>query len=152
MNAAHIHLMLYHLPIGALLAGVAVLLGGRISGNESVQRAALCLLVAGGMLALPAHLTGDPASELVQKLPGIQKEVIEAHEFMGHLALGACLATGVFAGSVLWITRGGRLLGRAWFAVLMVMGVLALGILSIAAWRGGRIRHGEFSTPLVAKP
>jgi len=145
MNAAHIHLMLYHLPIGGLLTGVALLVGGRLSGNQAVQRAALCVLVASGLLALPAHLTGDPASELVSKLPGIRKELIEAHEAWGHSALGACLATGACAALGLWSSRSGRLLNRAWFSGLLALGLLSIGIIGVAAWRGGNIHHAEFN-------
>ena len=146
MNAAHLHLMFYHLPIGGLLAGAALLAGGKLSGNQAVQRAALCVLVASGILVLPAHLTGDPASELVSKLPGIHKELIEAHETWGHASLTACLITGVLAFLGLWFSRAGRNVTRVWFGSVIVVALLSIGIVSVTAWRGGSINHAEFNS------
>lgn len=142
LDAAHLHLILNHLPvIGAPLALLLLALGWIRRSGELVN-VALALAVALAVATGIVYLTGEPAEEQVEHASWFQERLTERHEEQGDFALVAMLATGAAAGAALIFRRRPR--AFAWLlrgtAAGLVAGTVLLGW---TAWSGGQIRHDE---------
>ena len=139
MNEAHLHLLLNHTPILGSLFGLLVLGVGVAKANGPVIRTGLTTLLASALLCLPTQLTGEGAEEVVEKLPGISHQLIQAHEAAAELGFWALEFTGVFALLALLRPKRERL-----FILLTLAGALiSFGLLARAGNLGGQIRHTE---------
>lgn len=143
MNAAHFHLALNHLPIYAVIFGVVLVVIGRIVRSDTTERVGLWTLVIAGLFAIPVYLTGEPAEEVVEKLPGVSETFIESHEEMGVFALAGALALGIVGAATLFFSRGTKVISKVWWLAVVILGVLTIGVLLQTAFLGGKIRHSE---------
>lgn len=145
MNFAHIHLILNHIPVIGIPIALIFLIHGFWSRNNSVQRISLIVLVALAVLALPVYFTGEPAEDVVEKLPGISKTSIELHEDAATPSLVLTILTGVSALSALYLQRY-KPAGQ--WAVVTVMGVAGLATVSLlyTANLGGKVQHSEIQS------
>ncbi|MBI5388542.1 MAG: hypothetical protein HZA90_28080 [Verrucomicrobia bacterium] len=143
MNAAHLHLLLNHLPVVGSLFAVGVIAIGLLFRREAATRVGLGLALVVALLAVPAYLTGEPAEDVAEKLPGVSKAVIEPHEEAAGLALGAVLIFGAAAAVVLLVGRGGRPIRKAWLLLVLLCGLVSAGTLAYTALLGGQVRHTE---------
>jgi len=73
MNLAHLHLVLNHLPVLGTGFGLALLIFGLWRRSDELKKTALGVLVLVALAAVPVYLTGEPAEELVQAVPGVSK-------------------------------------------------------------------------------
>ena len=89
MNAAHLHLLLNHLPvIGIPIIGVFLLLA--LAGKQqALVRIALGFTVVLALLTVPVYLSGEPAEEIVEDLPGVPHAVLEEHEEIANVTFVA---------------------------------------------------------------
>jgi hypothetical protein len=136
IDAAHVHLMLNHLPvIGAPLL-LLLLTIGLLRGPRELVTISLVLVV--GL----AVATGEPAEELVERAPWFRDALVESHEEQAAVSLVAVLVTGALAGAALALRR--RPAGGVWLPRI-TWGTLALStiLLGWTAWSGGQIRHEE---------
>jgi uncharacterized membrane protein len=150
MNLAHLHLILNHAPVLGTAFGLGLLLYGLWRRSDELKKAALGVLVIVSLLAIPAYLTGEPAEEVVESLPGDAKAIIERHEdaavyaFSGILVLGAAALTGLI------VFRRGREIPAPFSWGLLGASVIVGGLMAWTANLGGEIRHSEIrSVPAV---
>lgn len=143
MNPAHLHLAINHLPVVGLLLALGVLICGRCIKNEATMRVGFWLFIASALFAIPAYVSGEPAEDMVEKLPGIAKAYIERHESAAAASLAATLLVGAIAASVLFQARNGRTLNPAGVFIVMLTALLAFGGMAYAAKLGGEIHHQE---------
>lgn len=143
MNWPHIHLILNHFPVIGLvliilLCGVAML-----RKSDELQRITLAAFVFIALTAVPVYLTGEAASETVEKLPGVIKGMVEAHEEVASLALVLNLALGAVALSGLIFFRHSTKI-PPWFMGFLLAAALAVSaVTGLTANFGGMIRHPE---------
>ena len=155
MSAAHVHLMLNHIPLLGLLFGAALLAYGLWRSSEDVQKASLGLLAVAGLSAIAVYLTGEPAEEIVEGLAGVSHDAIEAHEEWGWYALVAGIATGVLALGTLLLGWMWERLGRGTVVLTLVFALLSSGLIGYTANLGGKISHPELrasTTDVQASP
>lgn len=143
MNAAHLHLALNHLPVVGSLFAVVVVAVGLTFHREIIARVGLWMALVVALLAILAHLTGEPAEDIAEKLPAVSKAVIESHEEAAAVALGAVLFCGAVAALALFVGRGGKPLRAGWLALVLACGLVSAGTFGYAALLGGKIRHTE---------
>jgi hypothetical protein len=143
MNAAHLHLAINHLPVIGLLFALGVLAVGRVLRSEATMRVGLWLLLASGVLAIPAYLSGEPAEEIVERLSGISKALIEKHEDAAAVSFALTLVVGGFAAFGLFLARSGRPLPQLAFIIVAIGTVVAAGSMAWTAKLGGEIHHPE---------
>lgn len=146
MDAAHWHLVLTHVPVVGVVFALLVLTLALVVGSAAIRRLSLAAVLFVALTALPTYLTGEPAGEVVERLPGVTEQVIDRHgdaattalvtlELAGALALAGLVFT-VRARSVpTWVVTG----------MLLVTAVSA-GVLGWTANLGGQIRHTEIRT------
>jgi anti-sigma factor RsiW len=136
MNLTHLHLMLNHAPILGTLFGLGLLGFGLWRKSMDNQKAALGILVLAALLAVPVFLTGEPAEDAVENLPGVSRPTIEAHE---EAATWAFVGTGLVGVSAL---GGADRLSPRQTAVLGTS-LLVGGLMAWTANLGGQVRHSE---------
>ncbi|MGB3118459.1 MAG: hypothetical protein WBE58_06555 [Verrucomicrobiales bacterium] len=151
MNATHLHLLLNHVPVLGTVFGLVLLTFGMWRKSRDLQKAALGVFVIVACLGVPAYLTGEPAEDGVENLPGVSEVFIEQHESAASFAFTGIVALGVIGLFGLFLFRHGKPVSTS-FAVLMLMGSLSVSVLM--AWTanlGGQIRHTEIR-PNAATP
>jgi hypothetical protein len=130
------------------VARLALLIAALPRHDQPRARSALWLLVALGLATLAVFLTGEPAEEAVEDLPGVAESLIELHE---EAALAATIAVGLVAtfalGVLAWFRR--RPLPR-WPILVATAATLAVsGMMAWTANLGGMIRHTEIRSGAV---
>lgn len=142
MNAAHLHLLLTHLPVVGILGVILVVAIGLWWQQEAVQRVGLAVAVLVGLAGGAAYLTGEGAEEMVEHQAGVAESVIEQHEDVAKVAtIGSALVAVLSAGTLL---LGLRRPPRRFAVVTVLLGALAVGgLMAYTANLGGRIGHPE---------
>jgi uncharacterized membrane protein len=152
MNAAHWHLLLNHVPVLGTVFGLAALAAGLWKASEDLKRLALVVFAAGALLAVPVYLTGEPAEDVVKRLPGVGRDALERHEDAAGAALGGVLALGVVSVAGLIGFRRRRPVAD-WLAVSVLLGaVVVSGLMGWTANLGGQVRHTEIRSTAKASP
>jgi hypothetical protein len=70
--------MLNHIPVLGIAFGLALVSLALLRKSEELKRISLGFLIVIALLASPAYLTGEPAEELVENLPGVSKILYRA--------------------------------------------------------------------------
>jgi uncharacterized membrane protein len=142
MDAAHIHLLLNHVPVLGAVFGALLIAYAMVRDSDDVCRAGLWTLGVAGAAAVVVYLTGEPAEELVEGLPGFSHDALERHEEIALWATVAASGVGLLSFLTLWVYRARRVPGR-FRAVLLVVALALSGIMGWTANSGGQVRHEE---------
>jgi formate hydrogenlyase subunit 3/multisubunit Na+/H+ antiporter MnhD subunit len=144
MSAAHVHLLLNHIPILGSIFGLLMLGYGMLRKSDEIQKTSLGVFVITALLTIPVYLAGDGAAEIVSNLPGVSTAIIQQHDKAATITMIAIEVLGAASFLVLFLSWRSRRELRNW----MTLGVLILAMLSsgLGAWTGtigGQIRHTE---------
>lgn len=146
MSAVHLHLVLNHLPVlGVVFAGILFVVA-RIQRSAAFQRIALWFLVGSALAAIPVYLTGEPAEEVVEGLPGMAEALIERHEEAAGAAFAAMEIVGGLALLAALVFREARAMPGALAAGLIALVLGTGGLFAWTGYLGGQIRHSEVRT------
>ncbi len=146
MNTTHIHLLLNHFPIIGSMIGSLILLWGIIKKQENVKAIAAVVIVAMTLLAIPVFLTGEPAEDAVENLPGVSEAMINLHEEAAELAIWLMVAAGVASLAALFFKWQKSERAKIVFTIALIMSLLSFGAMARTGYYGGKIRHTEIST------
>lgn len=149
MDAAHIHLMLNHVPVLGAVFG-AVLLGvGLLRSDESWQRIALWTLLVTGVASVVVYLTGEPAEGLVEGAAGFSHDAVERHEEIAEWAMYTGGAVGAASlGAIGWFRS--RPLPRGLMTGVFVLNLALVGVMAWTAQSGGKVSHPELRVETAA--
>lgn len=143
MNWAHVHLMLNHLPVVGMIFAFGLLVISLVMKNQTLQKVVLGVLVFTAITAVPVYLTGEPAEEVAEHLPGVTDAIIERHEDFAKFSLIAILITGLFAAVSLFLARGGKAVSNLLMMSIVGLSLVTTGLIGYTANLGGEIRHTE---------
>jgi hypothetical protein len=108
-----------------------------------LKKISLGIFIIVALLAIPAYLTGEPAEELVENLPGVSKTSIEQHEEAAQVAFAGVLIVGVAALGGLFFFRRDKAIPN-WLAIIvLVLSLIVFALMARTADLGGLIRHTE---------
>ena len=143
MDLAHLHVLLNHVPIIGGIFAVALLVIGMLFKSADVTRVGLLALVVVALFTIPTHLTGEPAEEVAEHLPGVTHDVIEEHEDAAKFGAYMMYATGIAALAALVLDRRRR--APRWLhAVVLLLALLSTAAMVRVGFLGGQVRHTEF--------
>lgn len=149
-NAAHLHLVLNHVPLLGLLFGFLMLLAALWRRSEELTQVSLGIFVLTALATIPVYLAGEGAEEIVEKLPHVAESLIEQHEEAGLISLISIGVLGMIALAGLLLTY--RSTPPLWLITVMLVGAIVAG--GITVWTanlGGKISHpeirGDFQPP-----
>lgn len=154
MNNAHWHLLLNHIPVLGVWFALAWMLAALILRNAPMMRSSWVALIVCALAAIPVYLTGEPAEEIVEHLPGVSEAILDQHEDIGKIAFFGMEALGVLAlGSLVVSWRNEKWL-RPLAVTSLLFTALCGGVLGYTAYLGGQIRHSEIrdNASLIAPP
>ena len=149
MSVGHLHLMLNHFPvIGAVFCVLLLALAVWRNSSElgKVSFGALALV---GAASIVVFLTGEPAEELIENLPGFSDAITERHEDVALIATIAMGIVGALALAVLAVLRR-RALPRSIIAAGLVASVGVGALMGYTGFLGGQVRHTEIRPGAVA--
>ncbi|MDX1566149.1 MAG: hypothetical protein R3223_00015 [Longimicrobiales bacterium] len=148
MNAAHVHLVLNHVPILGFAFGVLLLGWARWRGSEETVRAALALFFLVGLTSIAVFFSGEQAEDVVEGVAGVSHDAIEVHEEFAELAMIVAVVVGLGSAGALvafwkralpgWVTNVG-----------LLAGLVTFGMLGYAGFQGGQIHHPEIRSGAV---
>lgn len=153
MDATHLHLVVNHLPIvGVFLSIPLLLLALWRRHDRGALLAAVTVLALSGAGAGAAFLTGEPAEERVEDLPGISESAVETHEERAATATavaGLAALSGLGLLALAWRRSGPA--PAAWFAVPIASTLVAAAAMAATGASGGAIRHSELGGTTAGK-
>jgi uncharacterized membrane protein len=148
MSFTHLHLFLNHFPVIGTILGIVLLGVALLRRSSELGKVSLGLFVGLAAVAILVYLTGEPAEDAIEKLPGFSEAITERHE---EFALIATIGLGIFGGLSLgalalfrkrplprWVTMSA-------FSLSLVAG----GLMGYTAMLGGQVRHTEVRSGLV---
>ena len=143
MDAAHIHLLLNHVPLISILIGFFLLGAGLFFRKDDLKTAALLLFFVSGLVTVPVYLTGEGAEDKIEGLPGVSEVWIHNHEEAAEFALTSVLA---LAGISLLGLLAGPKRPKIYVPVILIAlagSFFAETVMARTAYLGGQIRHTE---------
>lgn len=143
MNAAHVHLILNHFPVIGLLFGLAMLALAQLRQNRDLARAGMVALVAIAIITIPVYLTGEPAEEVIEHVPGFSRELVGRHEWAASIAIFLNEIVGVVALVGLFAWRPPKAPPRWFQPTLLVLCLIAVCWVGWTSLLGGEISHPE---------
>src|SRR5688572_22131854 len=143
MSWAHVHLALNHVPVVGILVGLLVLGFGIFRRSRELTRSSFWLLAGLALITVFVYLTGEPAEELVEGLPGISEPLIEQHEEAALVTTVGTTILGLAAMIGLLRERGGRSAGGWYSKSVLLLAFVVTALLGWTANSGGQIRAYE---------
>lgn len=152
MNQAHLHLLFNHFPVVGTILCLLLLLAAILRKSGELKRISLAALVLIALLAIPAYLTGEPAEDVVENLPGVSKALIEPHEEAALAAIISTSVTGLFALFGLFWVRGKKSFPSWIMTAALLLTAVSVGLMAQTANLGGKIHHPEISGVSTTAP
>jgi uncharacterized membrane protein len=143
MSVVHLHLLLTHVPVLGVLFGTLLLLIGVFRRNDTLRRTALVVFLATGVAAGATYLTGEPAEDAVEHLPGVTEPIIERHEDAALVATLGAAALAVVSLVGLIRYRKGKTITTGFVTIALLAGIAVSAAMAWTANLGGQIRHTE---------
>ena len=146
MSLPHIHLLLNHFPIIGLIIALGLFVFSLLGKSDDLKRASLVIFTGIALLSIPTYMSGSGAAEKIQKLPGVSKAVLAAHNNAALVSLVFVELTGLIAWLGLWQYRRFAHARRWTLGTVLVVSATAVYFMAIAGNTGGEIRHTEIRT------
>jgi hypothetical protein len=143
MSAAHIHLLLNHIPILGSLFGLLLLLYAMLKGSDEMKRVCFGIFVITALITIPVYLTGDGAARIIQNLPGVSEDIIRQHDSAATFTIIAVELLGAASLLGWWLTRKGKKLVGWLLVTVFVLAIISTGLGMWTGNLGGQIRHTE---------
>ncbi len=142
MDAAHLHLLINHIPILGLGFGAALLALGMVPKLKHFAPAGLLLLALSGLSAYPALVTGERAEDIVEEYQGASERAMHQHEEAAERFLPVALLTGIMAALALafWPKHKGHPVATG---LTLAVALAAVGLAVPTGNTGGQIRRPE---------
>ncbi|HSU17398.1 hypothetical protein [Longimicrobium sp.] len=153
LNAAHIHLLVNHIPVFGTVFAALLIAWGLLRKSEDVLRLGLAVAVIVAAGTWLVQLTGEPAEHLIAGMQDVQRRIIHQHEEAAELSTWVITAFGVLSLITLVLVHRRRASGGRALAILSLLtGLAGAGLVARAANLGGEIRHPEIRAGFVPPP
>lgn len=143
MNGAHWHLILNHLPLIFPLVGLIVLIIGFISKSEPVKRTAFLIFILGALATIAAMATGEGAEDVAEKLTGVTKNYIHAHEEVAETFALLSYIIGLGSLLAIWASMTKKSFSNSISICLLAFALVMMFFAKKTGTTGGEIRHEE---------
>ena len=137
------HLLINDTPVFGTMAGVAFLVIGLIARKDLLKLVGLWILLLAGLATIPTVITGHGAEEVVEHLPGVDANLIHAHEEAADLVYPFAILLGVASGAALVIHKYVPKIRKVSVYAVLGLAIVVAAMVSWTANLGGQIRHPE---------
>jgi hypothetical protein len=152
LNAAHLHLVLNHVPTLGTAVALALLLLALIRRHEVLLHVGLEVLFVIAVVTMPVYVTGAAAYADLRKGAEFSDIAARLHQDVALTGFAVTEFAGFVAWVALWQSRRTGRAGRGLVAAATLLSILALAIMGRAATLGGEINHSEIRAGGVAAP
>lgn len=143
MNDAHLHLMVNHVSLFAMLFGLCALIASMKRKSGDLRGLASALFVLAGIFAWIAFETGEGAEAILKKVDPGSENFITEHELAAIWALRSGILVGSIAIAMEWALRK----KIKWFKplqwALLIFAIHGCSVFAATAFLGGKVRHTE---------
>jgi len=143
-NAAHLHLLLNHLPIFLPLFGLIILIIGIVFKSEIVKRVSLAMFVFTGLFAFIASSTGEGAEEIVEELKR-SHDLIHEHEEAAETFALLSYVLAMFSIVAFWFNWKKHPFKDLSMYIALLISVIVIYFSYPTGQSGGEITHPEVS-------
>ena len=143
MNWAHVHLIINHIPVIGIGLLILLFIVAMVRKNKGLITVALAFIILISLATIPVYLTGEPAEEVVEDMPGISEELIKEHEEQAEIAFILVEVAGGLALITLIARRYSDNLGQRLVILTLLVLIISGGLIGWTANLGGRIHHEE---------
>jgi len=143
-NAAHLHLLLNHLPIFLPLFGLIILIIGIVFKSEIVKRVSLAMFVFTGLFAFIASSTGEGAEEIVEELKR-SHDLIHEHEEAAEIFALLSYVLAMFSIVAFWFNWKKHPFKDLSMYIALLISVIVIYFSYPTGQSGGEITHPEVS-------
>jgi len=143
MNAAHLHLLINHVPILATFFSIGILVWGMVAKSEAIKKVAMAGFLVAGLFVIVAFQSGESAEDIVEDYPAVTHDAIEEHEEAAAVAQWLTILLGIGGAAGLYMVQKNTKGVQNFLWVMLVFGAVTAGYLSYTAYEGGLIRHPE---------
>lgn len=142
MSAAHLHLMIVHLPVVLCPLGIVFLAIDHLRGQRRAM-AGFVLLLSAGLFGVVAYYSGPSAYEQLEGVLVSEKEWVEQHAVAGRAAFVTLILAGVLALQAILRLLQEEPVSKGLRLAIVMMALIACYCSIWAAHLGGKIRHPE---------
>lgn len=143
MNWAHVHLIINHIPVIGIGLLILLFIVAMVRKNKGLITVALAFIILISLATIPVYLTGEPAEEVVEDMPGISEELIKEHEEQAEIAFILVEVAGGLALITLIARRYSDKLGQRLVILTLLVLIVSGGLIGWTANLGGKIHHEE---------
>ncbi|GBD39816.1 MAG: hypothetical protein KatS3mg078_2024 [Deltaproteobacteria bacterium] len=143
MNWAHIHLMLNHIPVVGTGLVILLLIVALARKSKELTNVTLIFTILISLATIPVYLTGEPAEEVIEDMPGIREELIEEHEEQAEIAFIFIEVTGFLALIALVTNIYSQKIAQRMALLTLLALIVSGGLMAWTANLGGKIQHEE---------
>ncbi|MEX2242323.1 MAG: hypothetical protein WD716_00605 [Fimbriimonadaceae bacterium] len=151
MNAAHLHLVVNHLPFAFAFVTLIVMLVGLVSKSTAIKKLSLGLMLLVALSSAGAYFSGTAAeeSQFGPDSPGYEQ--LERHEDSAKVTWIIGLATGIIGFGGLFAVRRLHDIPFALMVLPLVLLLVSMYFFVKTANLGGQIKHPETRSDAATK-
>jgi hypothetical protein len=143
MNGAHLHLILNHISLFALITGTIVLAASMKRQSTDLRVLAAVLFVIAGVFGWITVETGEQAAEIVKTLGGDTDSFIKEHALAAVWAQRSGFLVATLALVMEWAACKKKNWVKALQWTLLIFAIHGCTVFARTAYLGGFIRHTE---------
>ena len=87
MNPAHIHILLNHITVVAVVLATLLLIYSLVRKKSQLLDISMILVILVALWTVPAYVTGYPAKEIISANPSLSWKIVEDHQNMSLLCI-----------------------------------------------------------------
>ena len=152
LNAAHLHLVLNHVPTLGTAVALALLVLALIRRQETLVHVGLEVLFVIALVTMPVYVTGAAAYAHLRSGADFSDIAARMHQDAALAGFAVTEFAGFVAWVALWQSRRIGHAARGLVAAATVLSLIALAIMGRAATLGGEIHHPEIRAAEAAAP
>jgi uncharacterized membrane protein len=149
---SHLHILVSVCPSVGLIFVLGFYITAFVTSNEVMKRSCLVAFGILGILAVPTYFSGDYSMEVVSQNPRISQDMMNAHYYVGLLAVASLAITGVAAWLELLRSRRVKQLSDQALNVVLALAIVTLGLMIVVGELGWEINHFELHLPAKVGP
>jgi hypothetical protein len=152
VSAAHLHLVMNHVPTVGSVVALGLLLLSFVRRNEHLRHVALEVLFVIALVTLPVYVTGLAGQYELRDRPDVSVDAMRSHHDAALIGFTVMELAGFAAWVALWQSRRRGRPARGLVSAVTMLLIVALAIMGRAANIGGEIRHPEILAGGAAAP
>jgi glucan phosphoethanolaminetransferase (alkaline phosphatase superfamily) len=145
ISAAHLHLIINHVPLLGMIFGAVLLAFYFFRPNlKPILLVALVTILLSGLFGVPSFYSGESAEDLVENQAHVSETFMHEHEEAAEVTIWVLGLAGLLSFlSLLSLYLKKELIAKRLTLVTLIFSLAAIGLTAQTANLGGKISHPE---------